>query len=366
MTPAETVPRLTLLGAIARLSGRHQRGHQFGSVGRSREVGRAAAPEQADLIAERLGPVLARLDADRKAWFGRAETDLRLKAGGAALAGLVLGWSMGGPVLGLAMTAGAAAFVVILLFGQSQGGRREIAKQAIMAEIAPVLAGLASVPPEARAARFPPERMESWGLFRNIHTVTVDECLTGTRYGHEVVLARVGMQFGNRANRNTEVGAGLCFAIAEVALDGLRCESLTLVVPQDAAAALRAGPLSGRPPRVFTNDTGFDARYRVFGYPAPLGPAARAAFAEIESVTRADPTATREVPPGSGLRPFVVITATHLRVLTPLALLDGAFEPPPFWNPLEPDQLIPAFASDLFILNDHLNAALTLSKGLSR
>lgn len=366
MKVGKATGRFTLLGTVAQLSGGHQRGLQFGSPGRPRELGRAAAPEQMSLIAERLDPVFERLNTERAAWFDRAERNLRLKAGGTALAGLVLGWSMGGPLLGLAMMAGAAAFVIILLFGQSQGNMRELAKQAVLTEIAPVLVELISVPPVARTARFSPARMESWGLFRNIHTVTVDECLTGTRDGHEVSVARVGVQFGNQANRKTEIGGGLCFVIAEVARNSGKDEGMTLVVPEDAGIALRAGLLVNRPAQVSTDDAAFGARYRVFGDPAPLGPAARAAFAAIEAVTRADRTATQEVSSGSGLSPIVVITATHLRVLTPLALFDGAFEPPPFWEPMVPDPLIPAFVSDLFILNDHLSAALALTKGLSR
>jgi len=52
-----------------------------------------------------------------------------------------------------------------------------------------------------------------------------------------------------------------------------------------------------------------------------------------------------------------------LVVLTPLAMFDGAFEPPPFWVPLDPDTLIPAFAADLAVLDGYLAAALSLPLG---
>ena len=359
----------SILGTIAPVSGRHQRGQQFGSIGRPGPAGRSATPDQIRTVMPSLGPAIDRLNADRKAWFDRTEADLRLKAGGAALAGLVLGWSMGGLPVALALMAGGAVFVALLLTGQSQGTTRETAKHRIMSELAPVLVGLDSIPPDLRAAHFPNDRVEGWGLFRHIHTITVDECLTGARDGHSVTLARIGLHFGNHANRDTETGGGLCFIVAEVALRASGKDPQddpTLVVPEDAALALRAAPLIRRPPRVTTPDAGFDARYRVHGDAGGLGPEARAAFADLESVTRSDRTATQEVPAGTGLRPFVIISPDRLTVLTPLALFDGAFNPPPFWEAIDPDTLIPAFASDLFILNDHLTAALTLTKGLSR
>ncbi|MCW1931774.1 hypothetical protein [Pararhodobacter zhoushanensis] len=359
-------PRGTLLGLLARLGGPHRRGRQFGSLGRPRQPGPVLPEEQLAGLQARLGPVLARLDAERRAWIRQTERELRLAAGAAALVGLGLGWSMGGPVTGLALMLGGAGFALLLLMGRAQGTTREAAKQAIAEVLAPELIGLSPVPPDARARRFTPERLAGWGLPGPVHTVTVDECLTGERAGFSVSIARVGMFFGNENNRTAEVGGGACFVVAELTAPGEAEGDATVVIPQDAALAFRTAPSAGRPPAAATGDADFDARYRVHGDPSPLGPEARAAFAALEAVARADPTCTRDVTPGTGLRPFVILRPGRVTVLTPLALFDGAFEPPPFWAALDAASLTPRFASDLLILNDHLAAATILTKGLFR
>lgn len=114
-----------------------------------------------------------------------------------------------------------------------------------------------------------------------------------------------------------------------------------------------------------TGDEVFDGRYKVFGVPSFLTPDVRTEFGALEEVARCDRTGTREVPAGTGVRPMVVIRPGRLVVLTPIAVFDGALEPPPFWQPLVLDTLIPAFASDLAVLNDHLNAAIALRGKLS-
>lgn len=355
-----------LLGFLARLGGPHRRGRQFGTQGRPRPPGPALPEGALPALTARLAPALAPVNAARQACVTRTERELRLAGALAALAGLGLGWSMGGPAVGLALMLGGAAFALLLLMGRAQDTPREAAKQAIAAVLAPDLLGLTPVPPAASARHFTPERLEGWGLVRPVHSVTIDECLTGEREGHRHRLARIGFYFGNENNRKIEVGGGLCFVVAEVMAEGAPDEAPSLVIPTDAALALRKAPLIPRPDPAPTGDAGFDARYRVYGDAAPLGPEARAAFAGLEAVTRADPTATREVAPGTGLRPFVILRPGQVTVLTPLALFDGAFDPPPPWQPLDAATLTPRFASDLLALDQHLTAALALTKGLFR
>lgn len=364
--PPSSPPAAPVLGLLARLGGPHRRGRQFGSQGWPRPLEPALPEAQLPILRARLAPVLARLNADRQAWVARTERELRLAAGLAALAGLVLGWSMGGLPLGLALMLGGAAFALLLLMGRVQGSPRTATKHAIVGALAPELTGLTSVPPDARAALFTPARLEGWRLARPVHSVTVDECLTGEREGYHARVARTGLYIGNANNREAEVGGGLCLVAVELMTGDDHDGTPTLVIPTDAARALRAAPLSPRPPQMATGDADFDARYHVFGDAAPLGAQARAAFAALEAVTRADPTCTREVPPGTGLRPFVILRPGQVTVLTPLALFDGAFDPPPVWQSLDADTLIPRFASDLLALDQHLTAALALTKGLSR
>lgn len=363
-TPAPQRP--TVIGTLAQFRG-PPRGLQFGNLGRPRPVTPVMTAEQEAKVHARLAPVLARLERQRRAWFGKAESDLRLKAGGAALAGFVLGWTMGGLVFALAMMLGGALFALLLVAGTSNEGPRAAVKHAVLDELADELFGLRSVPPEARAAALSKARVDGWQLLPPVREIIVDDRLTGTREGCAVAVSRVGFQFGNRANATTEAGGGLAFVIAEVTLPDAPedVEGITVILGTDGALVGRIAPtLSHRLPRTATGDAEFDARYAVFGALTPLSPAARAAFAALEAVTRSDRSTTAEVPPGTGLRPAVVIRPGRLVVLTPLALFDGALEPPAFWEPLDPAGMIPAFASDLAILNDHLTAALTLSQGI--
>ncbi|MBL4916763.1 hypothetical protein [Szabonella alba] len=360
---------ISLLETLARVRG-PWRGLQFGDLGNPRPIAQPLPPDREQALRDRLTPVLTQLNAKRDAAFRQAENDLRLKAGGAALAGLVLGWTMGGPLVALALMVLGAGFVILLLAGKVQEAPRAAAKHAILKVMAPVLHRLSSVAPGSRAAALPVGRIEGWRLFGPIHRIEVDDRLTGQRDGYDVAASRLGLQFGNRGNRNAEAGAGLCFIVAEItapdAPDDLT-DAITIVVAQDAAAqSLDAPRLTHRLAVSPTGDADFDARYRVYGDAGPLGPAARAAFAELEKVTRANPTATLELPAGTGLRPWAVIRPGRLVVLTPLALFNGALEPPLMPQPLTADALIPAFAADLAILDDHLTAALHLMKGFSR
>ena len=359
----------SILGTLSRLRG-PWRGRQFGDPGRPRAISPRLTAAEAEALRVRLTPVLARLTVERAAIFRRAETELRLKTGVAALAGLGLGWTMGGLSGALGLAALAAVFAVLLLAGRVQEAPRSIAKHVILNKMGQMLHGLSSVAPGARAQALPLGRIDGWRLFGPVHTVTIDDRLEGLRDGQRVAVSRVGLQFGTAGNRSTENGAGLCFVLTEItapeAPDDLS-GALTVVVAEDAPAQARAAPgLTHGLSVSQTGDAGFDARYRVYGDAEVLGPAARAAFAGIEALARADRTATREVAPGSGLRPWVVIRPGRLVVLTPLALFDGALEPPLLPQPLLAEALIPAFASDLASLNDHLTGALTLMKGLSR
>jgi hypothetical protein len=61
---------------------------QFGDPGRPRAISPRLTAAAEEALRVRLTPVLARLTAELAAIFRRAETELQLKTGAAALAGL--------------------------------------------------------------------------------------------------------------------------------------------------------------------------------------------------------------------------------------------------------------------------------------
>ncbi|ETA52321.2 hypothetical protein [Ponticoccus alexandrii] len=351
---------------IARLGGRHRRGLQFGSLGAPRGNRRALGDEAVQLLREALAADLAALNAARLVQTARTERDLRRAAIGGAVAGLLLGLTMGGVALALGMAIGGAAFCLLLVAGRGQDVAREAAKRAIVQRMAPPLISLAPLPPDQTRQRLSPERLEGLELFAPIHTVTVDECLTGLRDSNAVTVARIGFHLGNRNDRKTVIGGGLCFVIVVVSAPGIArtAGDRTVVVPADAAFGLRKSieARGGAPSGALRTPGG---EYQVFGNAACLGSGLVEGLRAAEAVARADATATREVAPGDGLRPYLSIRPGTLAVLTPLAHFDGAFDPPPVWEPLDVDRLIPVFGSDLMTLDDYVTAAMALAKGLS-
>ncbi|TCK19755.1 hypothetical protein EV667_4213 [Ancylobacter aquaticus] len=360
----------SILGIVARFRG-PPRGMLFGNLGRPRLLEFTLPTAQARAATERTKPVIARLNEQRQAHFDATETQLRLKMGGAAAAGLVLGWLfMGSLPIGLALMVGGAFFAFLMLSAKADYTARADAKHAIVEAMAEGILGLTSVPPDQRAAALPQGLVESWRLLPPVRTITVDDWLAGETDDCRIAVFRAGFQFGGSSNVVLKPGDGLVFVIVEIAeadaTESVSDDDLTLVLGTDAPLMLRSAPrITHGLTKSQTGDAAFDALYEVFGDAARLTPKVRASFRALEAVTRCDRTGTREVPAGAGLRAAVVLRPGYLVVLTPVAVFDGALEPPPFWQPLAADTLIPAFASDLTILNEHLTAAMTLRGELS-
>jgi hypothetical protein len=351
--------------SIVRFIGRYsalERGMQFGQSHEPRPV--VAHLPAADLAALRaeLVPAMAELDRDRAAHVARTDRSLTRGLGGAALAGLMLGWGLTGDILmGLFLGALGAVGALFFLFGWSRDGPRAAARAAILGPMARHLMGF-HVDADAAIAR---SVLAELKLFQEIRKVTVDLCLTGQRDGRAVILSRIGLMFGTGKRKRGSQGDGLTYVMVEVALPATAAsDTMTTVMSRDASTVSKAMQrLSHRQKPVPTGDADFDARYTVFGDVARMNPALRAGFTRLEAEARCGRTGLTEVPAGTGLRPWVVILPGRLVVLTPLTMFDGAFEPPPYWEPLDPDALIPAFASDLAVLNGYLNAALSLPLG---
>ncbi|WP_127144012.1 hypothetical protein [Pelagibacterium montanilacus] len=354
----------SILGTLARFRAR-PRGMLFGTLGNPRPVGTRLSGAEIRAVRERLKPTLIRLNQQRQTWFEATENQLRLKMGAAALAGLVLGWfGMGSVMIGLALMVGGAFFAFLMSVTKTDETARAQTKHAVLAEMADELLGLISVPPEARTEALSKEVVERWRLLPPVRVITVDDRLVGERDGFDVAVSRVGFQFGGSSNVELTQGDGMVFVVVEITDPGARGadeDTFTIVLGTDAPAMLRGAPrLTYGLAEAESGDAGFDARYSVFGDPAPLSKEVRAAFAPLEAVARCDKTGTRDVSAGGGLRPVVLMRPGHLVVMTPVPVFDGALEPPPYWEPLEPGTLIAAFASDLAILDDHLAAAMAL------
>jgi hypothetical protein len=322
----------------------------------------ALPPSDHAAILARLASVLPGLERDRAAHVERIDRVLKRYVSGAALAALVVGWGIGGSFFGgLALMGIAALGTVILLLGKAEEGPRMTTRTEILIAVAGQVSDLI-VDPEPGIPR---EWFTGLGLLQRVRKVIVDLRLSGQRDGRVVGVTRVGLMFGADENYSEKHDKGLTFVMVQIELPGTaHREGITAVMPTDASWNVRSSPkLSHGLAATPTGDKTFDALYTVYGDPTPLTPALRAGFAELERHTRSATHGMAEVTPGKGLRPWLAIIPGQLVVLTPLAKFDGAFEPPPFWVPLDPDALIPAFASDLAVLDGYLNAALSLPLG---
>ncbi|MBQ2262305.1 MAG: hypothetical protein II336_13160 [Loktanella sp.] len=361
MTAQMASERFSIVRGLGRYSAL-ERGMQFGQPYQPRPVVAALPGMDHDVLKAQLAPVLVTLDRDRAAHVARAERFLQIAAGGAALAGLALGWGlMGNLLLGLALASGAAFFALLLFFSKAREAPRAATRTAIVDALARHLMGFA-VDPDPVVTR---DGLMAVTLFHQIRKVTVDLYLTGQRDGRMVAISRIGLMFGAERNFKEKQADGLTFVMVEIALpETAQSHSVTTIMSEDASAIAKAAQkLTDVSQPIPTGDADFDARYTVFGDISRVTPALRHGFSGLERESRCAVNALTEVPAGEGLRPWVVILPGKLVVLTPLSMFDGAFEPPPYWEKLDPDVLIPAFASDLAILNRYINAALSLPLG---
>lgn len=313
-------------------------------------------------ILARLAAVLPSLQRDRAAHVDRIDHALKRYVSAAALAALGLGWAIGGSFLGgLALMGIAALGTVILLMGKAEDGPRMATRTEMLTAVAGQLSDLIVDP----APDIPRAWFAALGLFQPVRKVIVDLRLTGQHAGRIVGVARVGLMFGTDENYSEKHDKGLTFVMVQIELPETAGRAgVTAVMPTDAGWNVRFSPkLSNGLSATPTSDKTFDALYTVYGDAMALTPALRAGFADLEWQTRCASHGMAEVAPGTGLRPWMAILPGQLVVLTPLAKFDGAFEPPPFWVPLDPDALIPAFASDLAVLKGYLDAALSLPLG---
>ncbi len=371
MTAVPQPGGFSIVRTIGRYTAYH-RGMQFGAAYQPRAIKAVLPAEDMDRLFAQVEPLVAKLAHDRAAHVARADRFLNRAIPAASLAGLVLGWGVSGDILlGLFLAALGAVGAVIVLSGKAMDAPRQATRTAITDVLARDLMGF-RVDPAPAISR---EAIDGFKLFSRIRKVTVDLCLTGARDGRRVVASRIGLMFGYDSNRREKQGDGLTFVMVAVSLpegaqadgaqaEGAQAEEATRIVPRDRSRVLKlAQKLMHRESAVPTGDAGFDRNYAVSGDVTRLTPALRAGFARLEAEARCDVTGLTEVPAGEGLRPWVVILPDQLVVLTPLTMFDGAFEPPPYWAPLDTGALVPAFASDLAILNGYINAALSLHSG---
>lgn len=362
-----TIPASNKGFSLVRLIGRITPGSRGPLFGPSIVPRRAAADiprDVHDAIAIRLDSVLRGLDRDRRAHTARIDRMLQQSVGGAALAGLVLGWiAWGSLLIGLAVMVIAALFALLVLFAKAEKGPRAATRTGILAAVAEQLSDLTVDP----APDIPREWFAQLKLMQRVRKVIVDLRLTGQREGRIVGVSRIGLMFGEDRNYKEEHDKGLTFVMVQIDLPGTAGQQdVTVILPKDMGWNIKDAPkvfhgLTERP----TGDEGFDARYTSYGDANRLTPALRRSFAELERPARSAQHAMAEVEPGTGMRPWVSILPGQLVVLTPIPKFDGAFEPPPYWQPLDPEDLIPAFAADLAVLETYLNAALHLAKGVT-
>lgn len=351
--------------SIVRLLGRYTAFHrdmQFGESYTPRAIAAELPADDLAALKTRLMPVITVLNRDRAAHVARTDRFLGRALPGAAVVGLVLGWGVSGDILlGLFLAGLGAVCALLVLWGEKMKEPRAVARNDITDALASHLMGFRVDP----APVIGTEEIDALKLFSRIRKVTVDLCLIGERDGRLVMASRIGLMFGAKQNHKQKSGDGLTYVMVEIALpETAQRDTITTVMAKDASVISKVSQhLMHRTRSVPTGDAAFDDRYSVSGDVTPMTPAMRAGFAQLEEQARCGKTGLTEVPAGTGLRPWMVILPGKLVVLTPLTMFDGAFEPPPYWQPLDADVLIPAFASDLAILNGYINAALSLPLG---
>lgn len=299
-------------------------------------------------LAEKLAPQTAELEALRKETLSRIDDRARLRVpllgvaalsvvplfGGGIMAGLFLGifGALGGWFLSVGRDAEAYRKAVKTRFGEAAAE------------------GISGFAYEAdRKADL--EEIRAWKVFPDVREAKLEDHMTGERDGRKLSLSRFSVVYDKRRGKSSFDPSLYCFRIDfETASE---FSGTTVVVGKDASPRFNraAEKIHGLLP-VTTGNAEFDDKYRVYASEQgtaerDLNLSVRSAFPALEGVCTAG-------------RPILIFRRQRVTVLFPLGSFDFAFEPKPFWIPLNPDRTLAMFASDLAGKERYLDAALAL------
>ncbi|MCC5972289.1 MAG: hypothetical protein JJU15_20335 [Pararhodobacter sp.] len=304
----------------------------FTSFGGKLPAVRTPLPEsEQDALRARLEPLSVELEMQRLATVDAVDATARLWVTGVMVAALVLVFGAGGGVVAALAVAAFAGLGTFAIVQNAPAERYRLAvKQAFGGAVSDHLSGFSyTARPEPDA-----NRIQSWRLFPRIDRITVEDRMTGQRMGREVALSRLTVVYGRtggKNKRNLSVGA-LCTEVET----GPGVEGVNVIIPHTIGPRLRDAPgkVHGLT-SVATGDEGFDTRYCLWS----SAPDAVASWMNVDMRAR--------ILALEGEAPILIFLPRYLAVLFPLTGLAQPFTPRPFWDPLETDQTLALFASDL-------------------
>lgn len=319
----------------------------FTSLGGTLPEVRTPLPEaEKDALRLRLEPLGRALEEQRLTTVAEVDAAARRWVTGVIVAGVLLVLFAGGGVVAALSVAAFAGLGTFAFLQNGPGDRYRIAvKQDFGAAVADHLSGFtytASPEPDTR-------RIESWRLFPKIDRIHTEDRLTGKRMGRDVALSRLkvvyGRSGGGKNKRNLLVNT-LCTEVET----GPGAEGVTVIMPRNSERRLRDAPggVHGLT-AVETGDAAFDQHFCLWS----SAPDAVAGW--LDGPMRARILALE------GGAPLLIFLPGYLAVLYPLPAMAQPFSPRPFWDPLDTEQTLALFASDL--ADKHARLATTLDIG---
>ncbi len=318
----------------------------FTSFGGKLPAVRTPLPEaEQEVLRARLEPLSAELEAQRLATVDEVDAKARRWVTGVTVVALALIFGAGGGIvaaLAVAFFAGLGTFI----FVQNDPAERYrlAVKQAFGSAVAEHLSGFSyTARPEPDAAR-----IKSWRLFPKLDRITVEDRMTGQRMGREVALSRLTVVYGRtggKSKHDLSVSA-ICTEVET----GPGAEGVSVIVPRKAERKLRIAPGAQHGlSETTTGDDSFDARFIVWSSAPDALPR------WLDAPMRARILAL------GGDAPILIFLPGYLAVLFPLTGLAQPFTPRPFWDPLDTEQTLALFASDL--ADKHARLITTLEIG---
>ncbi len=299
-------------------------------------------------LAEKLAPHAAELERLRRETLARVDRRARIRVpllgAGALVVVMLFGGGVGaGLFFGLFGALGGWFFSV----GRDAEAYRRAVKSRFGEAVAEDISGF-TYEAERKADL---EEMRAWKIFPDVRGAKIEDHMTGERDGRRLSLSRVSIVYDRRRGKSSFDPSLYCFRVDF----GTASEFSGTTVVVGKEESLRFGRAAEKTHGLVPAATGsaeFDEKYRV--YATDKGTAerdlilsVRSAFPALEKVCAA-------------VGPILIFMPKRMTVLFPLESFDFAFEPKPFWIPLDTDRTLAAFASDLAIRERYLNAALAL------
>ena len=298
-------------------------------------------------LRSRLEPLGRALEQKRQATVAEVDAAARRWVTGVIAVALLLVLLGGGGLLAALAVAAFAGLGTFVFLQNGPGERYRMAvKQDFGAAVADHLSGFtytASPEPDAR-------RIESWRLFPRLERLHAEDRLTGRRMGREVALSRLKVVYARTGNNSKNRRNFFVNALCTEVETGPGAEGATVILPRDSERRLLDAPGGTHGlTAVETGDAAFDQRFSLWS----SAPDAVAGW--LDGPMRA------RILVLEGDAPLLIFLPGYLAVLCPLPAMAQPFSPRPFWDPLDTDQTLALFASDL--ADKHARLITTLEIG---